>query len=74
MDRATILSELYTFVISILFIVQAYAIIRWVGVMFADRSNTRRRKKYAYMVLICVVILMCMGAASVARALAKATS
>ena len=74
MDRATILSELYTFVISILFIVQAYAIIRWVGVMFADRSNTRRRKKYTYMVLICVVILMCMGAASVAIALAKATS
>ena len=74
MDRATILSELYTFVISILFIVQAYAIIRWVGVMFADRSNTRRRKKYAYMVLICVVILMCMGVASVAIALAKATS
>ena len=74
MDRATILSELYTFVISILFIVQAYAIIRWVGVMFADRGNTRRRKKYAYMVLICVVILMCMGAASVAIALAKATS
>ena len=73
MDRAKILSELYTFAISALFIVQAYAIIRWIGVMFADRSNIKKRKKYAYMVLACVVILMCMGAVSVAIALARNT-
>lgn len=73
MDRARILSELYTFAVSVLFIVQAYAIIRWIGVMFADRSNVKRRKKYAYMVLACVVILMCFGVISVAIALARNT-
>ncbi|MCR4792252.1 MAG: hypothetical protein K5871_05850 [Lachnospiraceae bacterium] len=73
MDRAKILSELYTFAVSALFIVQAYAIIRWIAVMIADRGNTAKRKKYAYMVLICVVILMCMGVLSVAIALARNT-
>lgn len=71
MDK-DILYKLYVCFFSAVIIVEFYSIIGWIVTMITDRSNIKKRKKYAYIMLGCILILMCIGILSVARALIRA--
>lgn len=51
-----ILNVLGSVSINLCVIAEFYFIIRYLGVLIADRQNKNRRKKYSYCVLFCMII------------------
>lgn len=71
MDK-DILYKLYVCFFSAVIIVEFYCIIGWIVTMITDRSNIKRRKRYGYIMLVCILVIACMGVLSVFRALVRA--
>ena len=55
--------------ISLLFLTVFYSVIRWLAVFIADRQDTKRRKKYAIMCAVCILILILIAVCNTFRSL-----
>ena len=53
-----ILNVVFPIIMMCVFVMMFYSIVRWLMVMASDRKNTDKRKKYARMCLICMLIIV----------------